>query len=133
MSEDEKLWPCFVCKNNGFPTEMIILAGKDDRGSPIRKNPDKTPHTHKNKLGPRQQYASQQQQQATIPMTQPLSGNSFKTVKDQDIERMHTENQEDRKAYRDLMQQDINAKLQIAIAIKALAEAIKERGSTGVE
>lgn len=130
---EQRLFECFACKNNGFPGEMVILAGKDDRGNPIRKNPDKLPHSHKTKLVGRQQHTYQQQQQQQIPMTQPLSGQqNFSKTKDEEIARMHTENQEDRKAYRDLMKEDINAKLQIAIAIKALAEAIKERGGLNV-
>jgi molecular chaperone DnaK (HSP70) len=124
MSEkEEQLWPCFTCKNNGFPNEMIILAGKDERGSAIRKNPDKSPHIHKSKLAGG--YRPPQQQQ--IPMTQPLSSASNKT-KDEEIARMHVENQEDRKAYREVLKEDVDAKMELARAINKLAEAIKERG-----
>lgn len=133
MTEREKrLYECFSCKNNGFPGEMVQLAGKTEQGAPIRKNPDDSPHTHRSKLSGARQPQQQQQQQTTIPMTQPLSGssnNSNRTMKDEEIARMHTENQEDRKAYRDLMRQDVDAKLQIAIAIKALADAIREKSS----
>jgi molecular chaperone DnaK (HSP70) len=125
MSEkEEQLWPCFTCKNNGFPNEMIILAGKDERGSAIRKNPDKSPHIHKSKLAGGGYRPPQQQQ---IPMTQPLSSQSNKT-KDEEIARMHVENQEDRKAYREVLKEDVDAKMELARAINKLAEAIKERG-----
>lgn len=133
---DKPLYPCFVCKNNGFPSEMIILAGKDDRGSPIRKNPDESPHTHKNKLGPRQQYQQygpKQQTTIPIPMTQPLSAQqNFSKTKDEEIARMHIENQEDRKAYREVLKEDVDAKMELARAINKLAEAIKERGGLNV-
>jgi hypothetical protein len=117
----KKTYECFVCKNNGFPNVMVVLAGKDEHGRPIRKDPiDESDHVHMTKLGGQQQQVTQAQQPTPIP--------TYKQANDQRIAEMHDENREDRQKYRDLMREDVEAKLEIARAINKLAEAIKERG-----
>lgn len=38
---------CFKCRDNGFPNEEVVFSGKDEQGKTIYKNPDMTPHQHK--------------------------------------------------------------------------------------
>lgn len=123
MTQEKKLFPCFVCKNNGFPDEMIILAGRDESGASIRKNPNETPHTHKTKLAKRP-YATTQ----TIPMSQykpPQTTNNNMKTKDEQIAEYHQENRQDREAYREMLKKDVEAKFAIAEALRELAHAIK--------
>ena len=117
----KKTYECFVCKNNGFPNVMVVLAGKDEHGRPIRKDPiDEGDHVHMTKLGGQQQQVTQAQPQPQIT--------NYRQANDQRIAEMHEENRADREKYRDLMREDVEAKLEIARAINKLAEAIKERG-----
>lgn len=123
----KKTYECFVCKNNGFPNIMVVLAGKDEHGRPIRKDPiDESDHVHMTKLGGQQQQVTQAQQPTPIP--------TYRQANDQRIAEMHEENRVDREKYRDLMAQDVEAKLEIAKAITKLAEAIRYKGeTTGLE
>lgn len=129
----KRTFECFVCKNNGFPNVMVVLAGKDDHGRPIRKDPDdESDHVHKTKLagstggGYQPRQAPQQvEQQQTQPQPQ-LS--SYKQQNDARIAEMHEENRDDREKYRQLMAEDVAAKREIALAIIKLADAIRLRG-----
>ncbi|MGH9983571.1 MAG: hypothetical protein ACRD8W_06400 [Nitrososphaeraceae archaeon] len=53
---------CFKCRDNGFPSEPVVFAGKDSAGKTILNNPDSTPHQHKEK---QQQEQEQEQQPST--------------------------------------------------------------------
>lgn len=116
-----RLFECYTCKNNGFPNEMVKLAGKTPEGNPIRLEPDGSSHTHKTKLAKRG-YNPQQQQQ--IPMTQPLSGQQ--RTRDESIENMHKENQEGYAEYRKVMKDQVDATRAQVDATRALADAILE-------
>lgn len=124
MTQEKKLYPCFVCKNNGFPNEMVILAGRDDAGNSIRKNPDESEHIHKTKLA--RGYTQQQ-----VPMTQPLSRE--KTTRDEAIENMHKENQEGYAEYRKILKEQVDATRFLAEAIMELARAMRDKGAVQTE
>lgn len=115
---EKKLFPCFVCKNNGFPDEMVILAGRDDEGNSIRKNPDESPHTHKTKLAKRNYTLTQQ-----VPMTQPLSREK---TKEEAIQSMHDENKEGYAEYRKILKEQVDATRFLAEAILELARAMRQ-------
>ena len=117
---EKKLFPSFVCEGNGFPQEMIILAGKDEYGKAIRKNPDESPHVHKSKLA--RGYQAQR-----VPMTQPLSStNQNQKTKDEMIAQYHQENQEGYAEYRKVMQEQVIATKALAMSNNTMAEAILE-------
>lgn len=103
-----RTYPCFQCEKNGFPNEQVLLSGKDPQtGKTIYLNPkDESPHIHKNKLGGQQQ---------TVPMTQPLSG---QTTKEQSIQNMHDENQRGYTEYRLIMKAQVDATNNLAEAIR---------------
>lgn len=50
---------CYVCKRQGFADVRVFLDGKTEDGKTIYKNPDMTPHQHK------QQSQAQQQPKQT--------------------------------------------------------------------
>ena len=137
MAQQKKPYECFACKNNGFPNEMVLLAGRDDRGNPIRKNLDESPHTHKTKLAGKRSYPSGD---ITMPMDQfreftsaaAAAANKTNKTKDEQISQYHAENREDREAYRQLQRELIESNLEIARALNKLAAAISERGEGDV-
>ena len=45
---------CYRCRGNGFPETRVYLDGKTEDGKTIYKNPDMSPHSHK-QGGPQQQ------------------------------------------------------------------------------
>ena len=56
-------YECYSCKNNGFPGEMVFLAGRDEKGRAIRQQEDGSAHIHKSKVPSQQQQITQQQQE----------------------------------------------------------------------
>lgn len=134
MSDDRRLFECYTCKNNGFPNEMVQLAGKDERGAPIRKQPDGSPHTHKTKLA-RRSYDST----TRVPMTeyksqptQPLVDSSSKTT-DERIAQYHKENVEGYAEYRKVMKEQVEATYALAEAIRELAHTFKIKNRAEAE
>lgn len=123
---EQRTFECFVCKNNGFPNVMVVLAGKDERGVAIRKEPTGETHIHKTKLA--RGYNLQQQQ---VPMTQPLSRE--KTTRDEAIENMHKENQEGYAEYRKILKEQVDATRFLAEAIMELARAMRDKGAVQTE
>jgi hypothetical protein len=43
----KQTYECYVCKKNGFTDTRVFLDGKTSDGKTIYKNPDMTPHQHK--------------------------------------------------------------------------------------
>lgn len=102
---------------------MVVLAGKDERGVAIRKEPTGETHIHKTKLA--RGYTQQQ-----VPMTQPLSGQK---TRDEAIENMHKENQEGYAEYRKVMKEQVDATRFLAEAIMELARAMRDKGAVQTE
>lgn len=104
---------------------MVVLAGKDERGVAIRKEPTGETHIHKTKLS--RNYNLQQQQ---VPMTQPLSREK---TKDEQIAEYHKENVEGYAEYRKVMKEQVDATRALADAILELARAMRDKGEVQTE
>lgn len=51
----KQIYPCFKCRENGFPNTMVFLAGKNNEGT-IYIEEDGTAHQHKQKQQQRQDH-----------------------------------------------------------------------------
>jgi hypothetical protein len=58
-----KSYPCFKCRDNGFDSVMVYLAGQDEQGKTIQLEEDGTRHVHKEQQQVQQHEQLQQQQQ----------------------------------------------------------------------
>ena len=65
MASKQK-YECFRCRDNGYPSTMVYLAGKDEQGKTIYVEEDGIGHIHKirqQQPQSRQPQSQQQQQQ----------------------------------------------------------------------
>jgi hypothetical protein len=47
MTTSAVTYECYVCKRNNFIGVRVLLDGRTEDGKTIYKNPDMTPHVHK--------------------------------------------------------------------------------------
>ena len=47
----KQTYECYVCKRNGFTDVRVFLDGKTEDGKTVYKNPDMSPHVHKQAQG----------------------------------------------------------------------------------
>jgi len=69
----KQIYECYVCKRNGFPDTKVFLDGKTEDGKTIYKNPDMSPHLHK-------QQGKQQPQQQVQEKDNPIAPVSDESV-----------------------------------------------------
>jgi hypothetical protein len=59
----KQTYECFVCKKNGFADTRVYSDGKTEDGKTVYKNPDMSPHVHK------EQQQNQQSNRSTTVVT----------------------------------------------------------------